>query len=137
LADRSPAGPTCQRTSKTHTARRAHLAPTRSRTRTRTRTYLCTHTRARVCDVFAIYEQSRTSTRARAGRTRGCSHACEETRARLSARSSLPVPRTQTRARTWTRRSRRENPLGSEAWIIALRAIDASLPIAVRPPARR
>lgn len=35
------------------------------------------------------------------------------------------------------RRPRRENPLGSEAWIIVLRAIDASLPIAVSAPARR
>lgn len=33
--------------------------------------------------------------------------------------------------------SRRENPLASEAWIIALRAIDALLSVAVRPSTRR
>jgi len=58
---------------------------------------------ARVCDVFAIYEQPRTSARGVRGKDVRLLTRVRDTRARarLSARSSLSVPRTQTRTRTW------------------------------------
>lgn len=149
--------PTCRPTSKEHTqytraqthARYAHTvvrarasAPTTSDLPGRTHIHTHTiHPRAMWSQFMStrrvpahIHDRASKTSRCTSARTRA-RDVHEHTRAAGSFLLTTPLTNVDSVARG--RSLRRENPLASEAWIIALRAIVAPLPIAVRAPVRR